>query len=147
MTRRMVLLSSLAPLLRADSAQQVWELFGGMAGSLSAANPQEFLGAFDKSMPGYNQLSDDVTALLREFEVQSSVEFRKNDGDDQKREVEADWLLILRPLENTNFKMPNVEVMASNRREQVLKCAVVKKGRKWKIEALEPVSFFAPPGA
>ncbi|HTX35650.1 MAG TPA: hypothetical protein VME43_11530 [Bryobacteraceae bacterium] len=147
MTRRMVLLSSLAPLLRADSAQQVWDLFGSMAGALSAANPQIFLSAFDKAMPGYNQLSVDVTALLNEFEVQSSVDFNKNDGDDQKRTVEADWLMILRPVENTNFKMPNVEVLATVQREQVLKCTVVKQGRKWKIVALEPLTFFAPPPA
>jgi hypothetical protein len=145
-TRRTLLLGSLAPLLRADSAQQVWELFAGMAGALSAANPQEFLSAFDKAMPGYQKLAGSVTALAAEFEIQSSVEFKKNEGDDQKRQVEADWLLILRPVENVNFKLPNVEVLASNRREQVLKCTVEKQGRKWKIEALEPAEFFAPPG-
>jgi hypothetical protein len=150
MTRRMVLLSSLASLacnkpLRADSAQQVWDLFGGMAASLSAANPQEFLTAFDKTMPGYQKLSDNVTALVHEFEIQSSVEFDKNEGDDQKRVVEAEWLMILRPLQNSNLTQPHSEVLASDRREQVLKCTVAKQGRKWKMVALEPVEFFAPP--
>ena len=150
MTRRVVLLSSLASLacnktLRADSAQQVWDLFGDMAASLSAANPQEFLAAFDKAMPGYQKLSDNVTALLHGFDIQSSVEFNKNEGDDQKREVEADWLMILHPVENGMYASPKGEVMASDRREQVLKCTVAKQGRKWKMVALGPVEFFAPP--
>ena len=145
MTRRVLLLSSCAPLLGADSAQQVRELFGEMAGALSAANPQQFLGAFDKAMPGYQQLSVNVTALVSEFEIQCSVDFNKNDGDDQKRTVEADWLMTLRPLTNTNFNKAHTEVFATVEREQVLKCTAAKTGRKWKIAALEPVEFFAPP--
>jgi hypothetical protein len=151
MTRRMVLLSSLASLarntLRADSAQQVWDLFGDIAASLSAANPEAFLTAFDKAMPGYQKLSDEVNALVRMFDVQSSVEFNKNEGDDQKREVEADWLMILRPVENGTFASPKGEVPATAQREQVLKCTVAKQGRKWKMVTIEPVEFFAPPAA
>lgn len=144
MTRRTILLSSLAPLLRADSAQQVWDLFGEMAGSLSSSNAQAFLTAFDKGMPGYQKLSDSVNALLGEFDVQSSVEFNKNEGDDQKRQVEADWLMILRPLQGGPVTAHH-EAMADNQREQVLKCTLAKQGRKWKMVALEPVEFFAPP--
>jgi hypothetical protein len=147
MTRRMLLLSSLASLARADSAQQVWELFGSLASALSAANPQLFLAEVDKAMPGYQKLSDNLTALVREFEIQSTVDFNHNEGDDQKREVEADWLMLLRPLGTSNFTNANREVLASDRREQVLKCTVAKKGRKWKLVALEPVDFFAPPAA
>ncbi len=147
MTRRMLLLSSLASLAQADSAQQVWELFGSLAAALSAANPQLFLAEVDKSMPGYQKLSDNLTALLREFEIQSSVDFNHNEGDDQQREVEADWLMLLRPLGTANFTNANREVAASDRREQVLKCTVAKMGRKWKLVALDPVDFFAPPAA
>jgi len=147
MTRRLLLLGSLAPLLPgADSAQQVWDLFTDMAGSLSAANAQRFLTAFDKSMPGYDRLNANVTALLRQSEIQSSVEFTSNEGDDQKREVEADWLLILRPLDSSAFtKTGEHETMASERREQTLKCKLARQGKQWKIVALEPVDFFAPP--
>ena len=147
-TRRMFLAGSLAPFvadLRADSAQEVWDLFAKMAAALSAANPQEFLTAFDKSMPGYQKLRENVTALISEFELQSSVDFNKDDGDDRKRTVEADWLLILRPLDSANFKNAHAEVLASAQREQVLKCTVTKEGRKWKVVSLEPLDFFAPP--
>ena len=144
-TRRVVLLGSLAAVLRADSAQQVWDLFARMAAALSAANPQEFLSAFDKSMPEYQKLGQNVTALVSEFELQSSVDFNKNDGDDRKRTVEADWLLVLRPLDSANFKNAHAEVMASAQREKVLNCTVTKVGRNWKVAALEPLDFFAPP--
>ena len=143
-TRRAVLLGSLACWLRADAAQQVWDLFGAMASALSACNPQEFLTAFDQSMPGYQQLREDATALVREYEVQSSIDLKKNEGDDQKRSVEAEWLMILRPHDTggcTNLH----DTLATHRREQVLQCSLVKRGRKWKIEALAPVDFFAPP--
>jgi hypothetical protein len=145
MTRRMILLSALAPLARADSAQQVWDLFGDMAAALSAGNPQQFLTAFNKAMPGYNQLSVDVSALTKEFEIQNSVDFNKNEGDDQKRTVEADWLMTLRPVQDVNLQKSNAEVFASTSREKVLKCTVVKQGRKWRISSLDPADFFAPP--
>ena len=145
MTRRMVLLSAVAPLARADSAQQVWDLFGDMAAALSAGNPQQFLTAFNKTMPGYNRLSVDVNALTNEFEIQNSVDFNKNEGDDQKRTVEADWLMTLRPVQNLNLRDPRAEVLATAAREKVLKCSLVKQGRKWKIDSLEPADFFAPP--
>ena len=145
MTRRALLLSSCAGLLRADSAQQVYDLFADMAAALSAANPQGFLADCDESMPGYNRLSEDVTALVREYLVQSSLELNKNEGDDQKRTVEVDWLMTLRPVGEGTFSKP--EGMASANREQVLKCTAAKRGRKWKIVSLEPLDFFTPPGA
>jgi hypothetical protein len=145
LTRRMLLLSSLAPLLRADSAQQVWNLFGDMAGALSAGNPEGFLTAFAKSMPGYHQLSVDVTALVAQFEIQCSVDFNQNEGNDQKRAVEADWLLILRPRVSISTVGDPHEVMATASREKMLKCTVEREGRKWKITSLDPANFFAPP--
>lgn len=144
MTRRMLLLSSLASVLRADSAQQVRDLFGSMTDALAACNPQIFLAAFDKTMPGYAQLVVDVTALVNEFAIESTVDFNKDDGDDRKRELEADWLMNLRPHLTGGCQDPQ-PAMATVSREKVLKCTVQKQGRKWKVTALEPEDFFAPP--
>jgi len=144
MTRRALLLSSLAALARADTAQEIRDLFGSMVNSLTACNPQAFLAAFDKTMPGYNQLTVNVTALINEFVVESVVDFNKDEGNDQKREVEADWLLTLRPRLTQYCENPQ-PVMATATREQVLKCTLAREGRKWKVAALEPVEFFAPP--
>jgi len=144
MTRRMLLVSSLAPLLRADSAQQIRDLFGAMTGSLSACNPQGFLGVFDKAMPGYQRLSINVNALANEFIIESSVDLKRDEGDDQKRRIEAEWLLTLRPHETRDCENDR-QAAAIATREQVLNFTAAKQGRRWIITALEPVDFFAPP--
>ena len=105
-TRRVLLLSSLAALARGDTAQQIRDLFGDMANALTACNPQAFLAAFDKTMPGYHELTQNVTALVNEYVVESVIDLNKDDGDDQKRTVEADWLLTLRPRETQNCENP-----------------------------------------
>jgi len=143
MTRRVLLLGWGAGLLRADAAQQVYDLFADMAAALSAANPQAFLADVDKALPGYEKLAADVTGLLREYLAESSVELNKNEGDDRTRKVEADWLLTLRPVGAGTFLKP--EALATVTREKALECTVSKQGRKWKITALEPADFFAPP--
>ena len=116
-----------------------------MAAALSAANPQGFLADIDESMPGYNRLGGyGAGAGAR---IPGAVEHRAEHErrDDQKRTVEADWLMTLRPVDAGTFSKP--EGMASATREKVLKCTAVKQGRKWKIASLDPLDFFAPPAA
>ena len=136
MTRRALLLVPLAARLRADSAQQVWDLVTSMAAALSAGDASAFLRAFDAAMPGYEALRAGVTALLREAEVQSSIELVEEEGDDRSRAVELDWLVHIVSRQDG--------AVAERRRERV-KCRVEKSGKKWRIAALEPLEFFAPP--
>jgi hypothetical protein len=145
MTRRALILGSCSSLLATDSAKQVYDLLADMAAALSGANPQWFMADIEKSMPGYQKLSIDVAALLREYLAESSVELRKNEGNDRIRTVEADWLLTLRPVDAGTFSKP--EAMATVRREEILKCTAARQGRKWKITALQPADFFSPPAA
>jgi len=135
MTRRALLLVPLAARLRADSAQQVWDLFTSMASALSAGDASAFLNAFDTAMPGYEALRAGVTALLREAEVQSSIELVEEAGDDGRRTVELDWLV--------HIVYRQDGAVAERRRERV-KLRVEKSGKKWRIAALEPLEFFAP---
>jgi hypothetical protein len=136
MTRRALLLVPLATRLRADSAQEVWDLFASMAAALSEANASVFLNAFDPAMPGYEALRARVTALLREAEVQSSIELVEEQGDDRSRSVELDWLVHL---------VSRQDGALAERRRERLKCRVEKFGRKWRVTSLEPLQFFAPP--
>jgi len=136
MTRRALLLVPLAARLRADSAQDVWDLFASMASALSAGNAIEFMNAFDPAMPGYEALRASVTALLSEADVQSSIELVEEEGDDRSRSVELDWLVhIVDRDDNT----------VAERRQERVKCHVEKSGKKWRIAGLEPLEFFAPP--
>ena len=136
MTRRALLLVPLATRLRADSAQQVWDLFTSMAAALSEANVIAFLNAFDPAMPGYEALRASVTALLRETEVQSSIELVEEEGDDRSRAVELDWLVHIVDRQDG--------AVAVRRRERV-KCRVEKSDKKWRIASFEPLQFFSPP--
>ncbi|HTP32106.1 MAG TPA: hypothetical protein VMJ75_08040 [Candidatus Acidoferrales bacterium] len=135
MGRRALCLIPLTVCLAADPAGEVLDLFTNLAGSLSAGNAVDFLSKFDKKMPGYEKLSQNVTALTRQADIESFVDLVRNEGDDQKREVEANWKMRL--------KVGN-DATATPGRQQVLKCRVEKQGKNWKITALEPVDFFAP---
>ena len=136
MTRRALLLVPFAARLRADSAQQVWDLFTSMAAALSEGNASAFMSAFAAAMPGYEALRAGVTALLREAEVQSSIELVEEQGDDRNRAVELDWLVHIVGRQDG--------ALAERRRERV-KCRVEKSGTKWRVASLEPLQFFAPP--
>jgi len=136
MTRRALLLVPFAARLRADSAQEVWDLFASMASALSAGNAIAFMNAFDPAMPGYEALRAGVTALLNEADVQSSIELVEEEGDDRSRSAELDWLVhIVDRDDNT----------VAERRQERVKCRVEKSGKKWRIAGLEPLQFFAPP--
>ena len=124
MTRRALLLVPLAARLRADSAQQVWDLFTSMASALSEANAIAFMNAFDPAMPGYEALRASVTALLRAAEVQSSIELVEDEGDDRSRAVELDWLVHI---------VNRQDGALAARRQERVKCRVEKSGSKWRI--------------
>lgn len=136
MTRRTLLIAALAVSLRADSADQVWALLSSVASDLSAGHIGEFLGAFDPAMPGYEDLRNSVTSLLGQADVQSSIELVSNEGDEKSRGVDVDWLLRI---------TGHADVSGAISRQERVKCAFEKQGKRWRIVSLEPLSFFAPP--
>jgi hypothetical protein len=136
MTRRALIFGVLAASLRADSADDVWELLSSLATDLSAGNPVEFLRAFDPAMPGYEGLRANVTSLLAQGDVQSSIEVESNEGDDRRRTVEADWLLRI---------TGQAEVSGWVNRQERVKVGFEKQGKRWRVVSIEPLTFFAPP--
>lgn len=136
MTRRSLLLTACTLPLRADSAREVWEVLADAVAALGRDSGGEFLAAFDKAMPGYEKLRDDVTGLLRAVEVQCSIEPVSNEGDDRVRNLQLEWLFILRSRDNTG---------RSTRRRQSVTCRFEKQGKKWRIAAFDPLALFVPP--
>jgi len=126
---------SLAVCFAADPAGEVLELFTDLAASLSAGNSTAFLSKFDRKMPGYEKLRENVSALTRQADIESYVDVVRNEGDDAKREVEATWKMRIKR---------GQEATAGPAREQVLKCRVEKQGKNWRVTSLAPVEFFAP---
>jgi hypothetical protein len=136
MTRRLLLLLPFVPRPgAADAEDEVFELFTTLASRLSAGDAAGFLDGFDRAMPGYEQFRASVAGLLAQAEVQSSIEFRSNEGTDAARSVEIDWFLQIKE---------RYETGAVTRRREIVKCRVEKAGRRWKVFSLEPQSLFAP---
>ena len=132
MTRRGLLLACAALPLCADDAQEIWDLFTALAAALSAGNSAEFLRHFDRSMPGYEMLQRDVTALVLQADLHSSIELLGNEG----HSVELDWYLQVVQKEDAGG--------SAERRERV-RCRLEKQNKRWRIVSFAPLSFFTPP--
>jgi hypothetical protein len=136
MTRRILFTVLAGSCLHGDDEQQIWDLFTDMAAALSAGNAGEFLSSFNHAMAGYDNLETDVTALLVENEVRSSIELVRDEGDSTARVVELDWAMQIVDMQDARSVTP--------RRDRV-RCQVVKQSKKWRITSLTPLTFFAPP--
>jgi hypothetical protein len=126
----------LAGMLLADASAEVRDLLRDAAGAMAEGNARRFLSFVDPSLPGYARLGRDVTALIEQYEVTSAIEPLSDEGDEQSRTLQLDWYLQIRTRDLTGVL---------ERRRQAIKCRVEKRGKKWRITALEPLEFFAPP--
>lgn len=125
----------LAASLLADTPREIIDVFGAMAAALTDNNLSEFMGAFDKDMPGYGKLKTDVTALMNQANITSAVEPIKDDGDDTAHTLDLDWTLQIRSL------YPDGPIVT---RREIIHCELRKQGKHWKIVSLQPLEFFAP---
>lgn len=136
MTRRGLLLASLALPLYADEAQQVWDLFSGLATALSQGDAVGFMSAFDRSLPGYQALQTDILAMFAQYQVSSSIDLVSDKGDGQMRTVEVDWFLQIVEQQDTQ---------SVTRRRELVRCQLVKRKKNWRILSVAPIGLFAPP--
>ena len=134
MMLRTALLLLLSTLAVADPAAEVLNVFAGAAEALINDDPASFLDSFDRNMPGYAQLQNNAAGLLAAYNGGATIEVIADEGDDRKRTVELDWLLILS--QKGAINSPQLT------RRQVVKCTVERRGKRWVINALEPVDFF-----
>lgn len=138
MTRRLLLLLPLAACLRADSEKDTRNLIASIAGALSAGKVALFLDAFDKAMPGYNKLRENIVGLTSQADVGCNIQITSNEGDDSERSLTLDWILTYERKQDSP---------GDTRREKIVKCRLKKEGKKWRIVAFEPLDLFASPGA
>jgi hypothetical protein len=104
------------------------EVFRDIAEALANRDADAFLDQFDRKMPGYETLRDEIQELLAVTqEIGTTVDVISDEGDEQKRSLELDWVLT---------------IDTEDPRRQIVKCRAEKQGKKWKITALEPVEFF-----
>src|SRR5215468_4991115 len=118
----------------ADPARETADVIRELAASLTAGNAQEFLRHFDRAMPGYDQLSANVTALVRQGETQSYVDVVSNEGDGETRTLTVTWELRIQR---------EGEATASARPEAKVACKLRRQGKQWRIVSFAPPNFLS----
>ena len=118
----------------ADSSADVLNVFSAAAEALTNDDASAFLANFDRSMPEYAVLRGNIEGLLAGYEVGSTIEVVTDEGDDEKRTVALDWLLV------TSEK--NAVNGAQQTRRRIVKCSLEHRGKQWRITALTPLDFF-----
>jgi hypothetical protein len=118
----------------ADPAGDMLKVFRDVTEALTNDDAAAFLDHFDQNMPEYVTLRTDIEGMLAAYDVGSTIEVVSDDGDDQIRSVELDWLLLASRKDAINS--------AQETRRQVVKCRLERRGKRWKITSLEPVDLF-----
>ena len=118
----------------AEPPADVLDFFRTAADALATDNASAFLDKFDRNLPEYAMLRTEVEGLLAAYDVSSTIEVVSDQGDNQKRSLELDWLLLTSEKAATNGDNAT--------RRRIVKCQIERRGRQWKITALEPVEFF-----
>ncbi len=103
--------------------------------SIVRGNVPQFMAAFSKEIPDYETLKSNVTALVSEGEISSTVEPLSEEAGDLTYKIDLDWFLQVTSPESDG---PLV------RRREVVHCEFRKEKKHWKIVALKPLDFFAP---
>jgi hypothetical protein len=127
--------------------REAWDAVSGVAMDLQMASRRaegredndlpNLLGHFDRAMAGYGELEANLRALTSIWVVEPALQLTSNEGGDDRRALEIDWVMTLtNPLDGGR----------SLRKEDTVKCAVEKRGKGWLIVAFTPVEIFAPPG-
>ncbi|HEX5228508.1 MAG TPA: hypothetical protein VFW44_12390 [Bryobacteraceae bacterium] len=130
-----------------DPHEAVMDVLSRMAAALTGAvganstgagartgNVAEFMSAVSKEMPEYDTLQSEITALVRNAEVSSSITPLTEDVQADTYKIDLDWLLEIRSLEQDG---------PMERRREVVHCELRKEKKHWKVVSLKPLGFFA----
>lgn len=103
--------------------------------ALQAGNAPLFLAIFDrKDFAEYRELREQVTALVAQRRIASSVAVQSIQGGPIDWTVEVDWLIEL---------THKLDPSPLEQRRETLKFHLRKRGRRWRVVGLRPVTFFA----
>jgi hypothetical protein len=131
---RIALLLFVSMVAVADPPADVLKVFRGVAEALTNDDAAAFLDNFDRDMPEYATLRTNIEGMLAAYEVGSTIEMVSDEGDDQTRNVELDWLLLATRKDAINS--------AQETRRRVVKCRLDRRGKRWRITRLEPMDLF-----
>lgn len=135
--RKIVLLACVLFSSRAFSAdvhQNIVDMLANMTASLSEDNADGFMQGFDPNMPGYGDLKRQITGLLLDYEISSSVDPIGDEATGDRHSMDLDWYMEL---------SSRVSTGALIRRRKIIHCDLQLEGKHWRIVSLEPLSFFS----
>ncbi len=118
-----------------DAEQDITAMVSDLAGALSANNPERFLKALDHNMAGYRQIEQDLNALASNAYIGCSIELLSNSGTASVQTAELDWYMSLKSQQDENL---------IERRRTKVTLKMEKRGKKWVVTSLTPISLFAP---
>lgn len=118
-----------------DAEQDVTSVVSILASALSEGNPQLFLKTLDHGSPDYVRIERDVTALISQTLISCSVDVISAEGSETAESAELDWYMALKSQQDYNI---------IERRRTKVTLKIEKRGKKWIVTSLLPVSIFAP---
>ncbi len=122
----------LALLLLAPQPPPEFKVIADLANYLSQDNGPGAMEAFDKSMPNYQTISNNVFAMVAQADVSCTIDPIEQNG----KVIEVDWFLKL------NSK---ADEGPTERRQMTVKLTIEKVGKKYKITAIDPPTILDPP--
>lgn len=122
-------------LLAADPFEDAFSSVNAVADSLTQQNPADFLARFQLPEKDQSELRGNVTALIAQAEVSSSIEVITHEGDEQVQKLEVDWIVSIRS---------RVEGGASTQRREVARMELRKVKGHWVIVKFQPIPMFRP---
>jgi hypothetical protein len=125
-----------ASFLTPPLGREAWDVVFAFATTLQNEDAAPQMEQFDRSMPGYADLRDAITALWTKFQIEPALDLKSNEGDDTHRTLQIDWSLT--------FQNPQ-DPVHSTRREQSVVCVIQKEGKNWRIVSFSPASLFTAP--
>jgi hypothetical protein len=131
---RLCVLLLAAHALHAEPPADVLKLLQETADALTNEDAGVFLEHVDRSLPQYAQLRQNIEGLMAAYDVESTIQVVSDEGDDQRRSVTLDWVLL------TEEKAAARGTRTTRR--SLVQCRIERRGKRWKITALTPIEFF-----
>ena len=118
-----------------EPSADIGRMIRDVSRALQAGNAPLFLAAFDRNaIDDFDALREQVTALVAQRRIASSVAVGTVEGGPDTWTVRVDWLLEL---------TPRLDPGPLRQRRETLTLGVRKRGGRWKIVSGGPSKFFA----
>lgn len=132
--RALLLAPVVAWAAEADPRDAIHAVLAEMATDLSAGNAAGFLRHVEAGVPFFASLRANVVELTNLGEVSSSVDLVSLSEVEGVQRAKVDWYLQVRGKSDAAVVL---------QRRELLRIDFASKKKKWKVQGMEPLKFFA----